>query len=167
MDWDTFSRWPREFKAGRWALEHRHAVWYSNQLPDIQGRCHGPTLTHILEPATWRGFDDLEIMHSRTSTPASTASPTMLPMPIMVIFLYRSRRCYSIPYSRTYPIPTWLLAPHPMPPYASGLLGSGDHALDESYSRYRVFYPASSCLLLVFYLLPSAFTLCDLVYSCL
>ena len=40
-------------------------------------------LTHTLELAIWRGFDNPEILHFGASTPASiTASPTMLPMPI-------------------------------------------------------------------------------------
>lgn len=40
--------------------------------------------THILELATWRGFDEYENLHFRASTPASIiALPTMLPMPNM------------------------------------------------------------------------------------
>ena len=79
-------------------------------------------------------------------------------------FLHLSHHCYSIPYSWTYPILMWLLAPYPMLPYALGPLGSSDQGFDEHRHRYRVLCPASSCLLDVSYSLASP---CDLVYSCL
>lgn len=104
-------------------------------------------VTHALDLATGRHLDAFPTVHFHKSTRA--ISPTYrLPMPSVLDLL--APLALLLFDTLLTDIPYFDVAASTLPPYASG-----DHDLDEPRQRYRALYPASSCLLLVFYLLSS------------